>query len=237
MITEFLLIIAAAELQGHKPGRENAGGTHIYFTFQRDTFLYQTPLISITCMFCFMNSHTTRHGHLWRCCVTSQTNLINSVMAVLWLEWFQLLPQRNIVCVTHYSAPSPHDTLPLPLFSLSHSVITAACVQAETRSWAPSTPRRTCPGTSTTRPASWPPRASSWSPTRGRRRRADTSRQQLIREKMLCWDFRHTDSRSGGYQSHCWRSIIEAWQRSLPTLTRGVAVPSRCKLSLLEDRI
>ena len=64
MITVFLVIIAAAELQGHKPWRENAGGTHIYFTFQRDTFLYQTPLISINCMFCFMNPHTTQHGHL-----------------------------------------------------------------------------------------------------------------------------------------------------------------------------
>ena len=198
MITEFLLIIAAAELQGHKPGRENAGGTHIYFTFQRDTFLYQTPLISINCMFCFMNPHTTQHGHLWRCCVTSQTNLINSVTAVLWLEWFQLLPQRSIcrytltsLCYPLHRTPSTHNTRPLPLFSLSHSVITAACVQAETRAWAPSTPRRTCPGTSTTRPASWPPRASSWSPTRGRRRRTDTSRQQLSREKMLCRDIRH----------------------------------------------
>ena len=33
MITVFLVIIAAAELQGHKPWRENAGGTYTYLFY------------------------------------------------------------------------------------------------------------------------------------------------------------------------------------------------------------
>ena len=72
MITVFLVIIAAAKLQGHKPWRENAGQVvylhiHIYLTFLRDTFLYQTPLESniheLHVLF-YESTHDTARTHL-----------------------------------------------------------------------------------------------------------------------------------------------------------------------------
>ena len=84
MITVFLVIIAAAELQGHKPWRENAGQVVyiIYLTFLRDTFLHKTPLecnIHELHVLFYESPHDTARTPVIndvQCCVTSQTNLV-----------------------------------------------------------------------------------------------------------------------------------------------------------------